>query len=185
MHRRRNQNIFGYGILLLFALMVNDAGAEWKEYAISQGAFAISMPTPPVIEKHAVETETGRLDTHIVMAKTGSSVAYAVVYCEYPQDALFCIAPEKYLNTASGQMARKMKGTLLSESPIHLDGFPGREIRMSLPNGILHLKLYAVGQHSYQIYAVILDNKGSPSDAHKFLASFRLLNEGMTRAGNF
>lgn len=170
------KRVVGYAILILLALMVNDAIAEWKEYAISPGAFAISMPTPPVIEKHAVETETGLIDTHIILAKTGSSVAYAVVYCEYPQDTLFCRAPERYLNTASDQMLRKMNGTLISESPIRLGDFPGREIRMTVPNGILHLKLYAVGKRSYQIYAVALDDNGSHADARKFLTSFRLLN---------
>lgn len=175
---------YGCAILILFVLAVNDADAEWKEYAISKGAFAISMPTAPVIENHVIETETGQIDTHIVLAKTGSSVAYAVVYCEYPQDALFCRAPEKYLNTASDQMVRKMNGTLISETDIRLDGFPGREIRMRVPNGILHLKLYAVGKHSYQIYAVALDNNGSYADARKFLASFRLLSEERLPARN-
>ena len=167
---------FVHAILILFVLAVNDAGAEWKEYAISNGAFAISMPTAPIIEKHAIETETGHIDTRIVMAKIGSSVAYAVVYCEYPQDALFSRAPEKYLNTASDQMLRKMNGILINESDIRLDGYPGREIRMSVPNGILQMKLYAVGNRSYQIYAVSLDGSGSTVDARRFLASFRLLN---------
>ena len=185
MRRKPKKICFAYAVLTLFALAVNDAHAEWKEYAISEGAFAISMPAVPVSEDHVVETDTGHIDTHIVMAKTGSSVAYAVVYCEYPRDALFCRAPEKYLSTASDRMVRRMNGTLISEAEIHLDGFPGREIRMSVPNGILHLKLYAVGKRSYQIYAVSLDNSGSYADACKFLASFRLLNPEISSQGNF
>ncbi len=175
MRRMLGKEVSVYAIFMLLALTVTAAGTEWKEYAIHQGAFAISMPMPPLIEKHTVKTETGPIDTQIVLAKIGSSVAYAVVYCEYPQDALFCKAPEKYLNNAGDQMAREMNGTMISESPIRLDGFPGREIRMTLPNGILHLKLYAVGRRSYQVYAVSLDNNGSHFDAQKFLASFRLL----------
>lgn len=170
----------GYVLFLLF-VMVNPVDAEWKEYAISTGAYAISMPTAPVIEKHVVDTDSGLIDTHIVLAKTGPSVAYAVVYCEYPQDALFCMAPEKYLNTASDQMVRKMNGDLISESQILLDGFPGKEIKMTIPNGILHLKLYAVGKRSYQIYAVALNDSASHADALKFLTSFRLLKELSSR----
>ena len=171
----------GYVLFLLFVFMVNPVDAEWKEYAISTGAFAISMPTPPVIEKHVVDTNSGLIVTHIILAKTGPSIAYAVVYCEYPQDALFCIAPEKYLNTASDQMVRKMNGDLISESQILLDGFPGKEIKMTIPNGILHLKLYAVGKRSYQIYAVALNDSASHADALKFLTSFRLLKELSSR----
>ena len=171
----------GCVLFLLFVLMVNPVDAEWKEYAVSTGAFAISMPTSPVVEKHAVDTGSGLIDTHIVLAKTGPSVAYAVVYCEYPQDALFCKAPEKYLTTASDQMVRKMNGDLTSESQILLDGFPGREIKMTVPNGILHLKLYAVGKRSYQIYAVALNDSASHTDARRFLSSFRLLRELSSR----
>jgi|GEM_PF-2046528 hypothetical protein len=168
-------------LFLLFAFMATPVHAEWKEYAISKGAFAVSMPRAPVIEKHAVDTEFGAIDTQVVLAKTGPSVAYAVVYCEYPQDALFCIAPEKYLNRAGDQMVRKMNGNLINESQILLDGFPGREIKISVPNGILHLKLFAVGKRSYQIYAVGLNNSASHTDARKFLTSFRLLNELSSR----
>jgi hypothetical protein len=169
-------------LFLLFAFMATPVHGEWREYTISTGAFAVSMPTAPVIEKHAVDTDFGFIDTQVVLAKTGPSVAYAVVYCEYPQDALFCIAPEKYLNKASDQMVRKMNGDLISESQILLDGFPGREIKMSVPNGILHLKLFAVGKRSYQVYAVGLNDSASHTDARKFLTSFRLLKELSSRA---
>ena len=180
-HPTSHMKRIGYVLFLLFVFMVNPVDAGWKEYAIPTGAFSISMPTPPVIEKHAVDTDFGFIDTHIVLAKTGPSVAYAVVYCEYPQDALFCMAPEKYLNTASDQMVRKMNGDLISESQILLDGFPGKEIKMTIPNGILHLKLYAVGKRSYQIYAVALDDSACHADARKFLTSFRLLKELSSR----
>jgi hypothetical protein len=168
-------------LFLLFALMVNPVHAEWKEYTISTGAFAISMPTSPVIESHAVDTGSGPIDTQIVLAKTDPSVAYAMVYCEYPQDALFCIAPEKYLNTASHRMVEKMNGDVISESHILLDGFPGREIKMTVSNGILHLKLYAVGKRSYQIYAVALNDRTAHKEARRFLSSFRLLKELSSR----
>ena len=122
-----------------------------------------------------MQTEVGAVTSHIYIFEKSISEAYAIIYNDYPKDSLTEDNADEFLNDMARHLAKKMQANLINEENIWINDYPGRDIKLKLPNGFIYwIRLCTVENRFYQIQAVIANNAYS-ENAKKFLDSFELL----------
>ena len=99
-----------------------------------------------------------------------------VAYTDIPKSFLVANNADGFFDGVRDEFIKEAGGKLASESPLSVDGHPGREIKVHLFRGELRLRLFLVGDRLYILSLTNLD-KGSESDEetpNKFFGSFKL-----------
>ena len=104
-------------------------------------------------------------------------VVYGVSYSDYSESLVKQTSTEKMLDSGRDGALANTQSKLLSESAISLDGYPGREITASSPDGkfTARVRVYLVNSRLYQTIVVIPNEVASSPDVLRFLDSFHLL----------
>ena len=155
---------------------------EWKEFSSRQGRFTILFPVAPEEEDHAYDTPSGRLDSREYRSSEDAA-DYAVDYRDYQIDLE---ADAETLNYVMDRLrdagTSYFNGRVLSESEVSLGGHPGRALKVGIAEGIIWVRMYAVGRRLYQVAVTTRGEQSAPgagradeARAMKFLDSFRLL----------
>ncbi|HEY9405298.1 MAG TPA: hypothetical protein VIQ24_21780 [Pyrinomonadaceae bacterium] len=156
----------------------------WKEFESTDGGFVVAFPGKPGFKIHAVQTVAGQLMNHAHGLDIGVAF-FAATYTDMPLPAR--AGDKELINRAldSGRdsVLSGTGGKLISEEPITFDGYIGRNILYSSPNGSLtHNRDYVVGNRLYQLIVISDDYRKSPAEDRKFFkgltdrffASFKL-----------
>lgn len=156
--------------------------AEPKAFTSRQGRFTILFPGTPAEKDTSVVTFVGRLDSREYKFAEHPTY-YAVIYDDFAGDLErdaerrdHAMNRMRDAGVSSGPNRR-----LLSESEIRLGSYPGRALKISMPDGgIIRVRMYAVGRRLYQVSVITLGERSSPGarraaekSAVKFLDSFR------------
>ncbi len=157
------------------AAQVQETG--WKEFQSKEGGFSVLLPGAPVEEKQAVQTELGPIEVRTFTFGLKENVgAYVVSFNDYPVELVKQSDPQKMLDGARDGAVRTVKGRLLSEKKITLDGAPGRELRIEAPGTlVIQSRIYLVKNRLYQILAVTQKEKAADAEITKFRDSFKLV----------
>ena len=151
------------------------APAVWQEFTSAEGSFAIQMPGTPSYEKKNTSTAVGPIDMHLFSLDLAKDAVYIVMYSDYP-DVVAQAPADKVLDGGRDGALANVKGKLVGEQNMSLDGFPGREFTIEIPGkGMMKLRTYLVRQRLYQIMAVGTNARIDSEDTVKYLTSFRLL----------
>jgi len=148
--------------------------ADWKQYDITDGNFAISLPISPSTRKETMDIGGEQIDVKFVYSEIGS-LAYGVAYCDYPGGNVLSDSPQEFFDEVQSGMAQRNKGKIVSTKKVSVDRFTGREIQMSVPDGTHYIRLFYVRFRLFQVHAVVLDGDAAKAEVSKFLNSFRLL----------
>lgn len=157
--------------------------SEW-EFVSEEGRFSVVFPGVPTRK----EEYTGRDGTMGQIALVDENSSYMVLYQELPtmlyQDALVpteTLSDEEILNTFRDDIVQNHE--LLSEQDIELDGHPGKEIEVQMPEGYMKARIYWVEYHVSFVSRVYLVIASAPTqedaiaqDTDRFLGSFMLLD---------
>jgi hypothetical protein len=172
-------------VALLFPLQVSPAPlAGWKDFSPKGGGFIVKMPADPEETTRTIEAVHGTTRVRQFGVER-DGVAYMVTRTDLPPAAV-AGGPRKTLDEARDEGVRKSGGTLKEERAIELDGHPGREMVLELPEtrarvgGIYTTRIYLVGRTHYQIARLSPKGKERPAETKAFLESFRLKGEGAT-----
>lgn len=150
------------------------AEAAWQEFTSEEGNFAVMMPGAPAYQKSTQPTALGPIDMHLFTIENRQN-AYIVMYSDYPE-AVTKTPVESLLDGGRNGALASTKGTLINEQNLSLDGFPGREINVNLPDrGLMKLRVFMVRQRLFQVMAMGTKEIIEHEDTAKYLASFRLL----------
>ncbi|HWP60408.1 MAG TPA: hypothetical protein VNL14_21105 [Candidatus Acidoferrales bacterium] len=163
---------------LFVLLLLSCQWLKWKEFRSDEGGFSVLMPGTPTPQPQRVNSPAGAIDLYMfVVAHDGAE--YMVAYNDYPETMVKGTNPEKVLDGARDGIIANVRGRLLSETKITLQQFPGRELKLSLPEGAraLQTRLYFVKNRLYQVGVLAVEKDLSSRDIVKFLDSFRLLPE--------
>jgi hypothetical protein len=142
---------------------------RWIKLSPPDGRFTVLMPGKPSSETRRSELGVD----YSFMADTDSAtyeVGYSLHAAAFP-------SPEAALDVLRDALTLASRGRLEGETRITLDGFPGREIRLSLLGGTIKdtTRLYVVGDRVYRLRAVVGPPGGAVSrDVNKFFSSFKL-----------
>jgi hypothetical protein len=163
-----------YGAVLL--ALIGCQWLRWKEFTSSEGRFSVLMPGTPTDQAQKVNSPVGVIDLHVFVVEQ-SGAQYLVAYNDYPDAMVKTGDPEKVLDGARNGIVANVRGRLLSEVKITLQQFPGRELKVMVPDGaqMMQTRLYFVKNRLYQVGAVTSEADASSKDIPKFLESFKLL----------
>jgi hypothetical protein len=170
-------------ISLLLVLQVPDPPLSgWKDFSPKGGGFRVTMPGRPEEKTRTVETPKGMVKiTYYGIERDG--LAFLVMRSDLPPDAIAGGA-RKTLDEARDAGVQKSGGTLRQEREIELDGHPGREMVLDLPDsrvrggGIYRTRIYLVGRTHYQAITLSSKARERPEEMKAFLDSFRLTSVG-------
>jgi hypothetical protein len=155
--------------------------AEW--YTYQNAEMSIEFPKEPELTSQAVPTAVGDIEMKIASfqgSKDGDiNLAYVLISSNYPDSLINSgkkeMLSEFFRNSIDGAVAN-VKGKLLSEKEIMLNGFPGREVRVDYGDGlaIILFRMYLVGNRGYFIQTISETAKEGNESALRFQNSFKL-----------
>jgi len=174
--------------VLLIAFLVTLAGGRalltldqpnWQEYRSQAGRYSILMPDKPKEQTQTVNSAAGSLDMHIASFEDRSG-AYLVIYVDYPADMIHSGQEKDVLDGAMQGAVANVDGKLTRQQDFPLGKVPGREVEFDAPakgaQPATHIKVryFLTNDRLYQVMVVAQQNPGLPTDAQKFLDSFKL-----------
>jgi hypothetical protein len=168
--------------LLLFLSTTSFVGAfDW--YLFESSDFSVEFPHEPTTTAQLVNTAIGEMTMKITMydaSKDGDeNLVYGLVTSEYPDSLIKSSTKETidelFRRSIDGAVTN-VKGTLLTEKKIELDGFPGRETRADFQNGlaIIKMRMYLVKNKMFLMQTITETSKENNSNSLKFLNSLKL-----------
>lgn len=164
--------------MLVLPLRAAAGKTLWKTVAPKGAGFSIAMPDTPKANKLVEKDKAGAVTTNYDWSLEGETAYYMVSNQEHPAAVARLVKPDAMLDEAlEGISGGENKGKIISFKKITLNGFPGREVKATLPNGVqLQSKFFWVKHRLYIAmtgYPTI--DPAAAKDATKFLNSFKLL----------
>ena len=130
----------------------------------------------------AIDNPAGGVITFYIFLGKQEGRDFAVSYGDYPEAIIEKAGVQVMLDGACKGMARNIHGRLSSETNITLEGYPGREILIDVPDWegremTLKARLFLVKNRLYQILWVAPKGKASVKEMDNFLQSLKLLKK--------
>ena len=162
-------------------LQTKQTNKDWKQFNFEESKFSISFPEEPRIDKQELETAKGKVKL-ITYYVEQPNVSYAVTTTILPVKIDYLSRAKEILDKTRDQTVAQEKGTLLEESDISIDKFPGREFSISSQKGIWKDRLYLAGDRIYLVFTLtkkeFLDDPKLAQDqtelSKAFFESFKL-----------
>ena len=152
-----------------------NALSNWKPFSPPGGNFVVTMPPNPVEEKP--QNITGYEETKYRIVSAMSNLAgLAIGYSDQPNTGVFQKEPNKILDAVMKTAIESRAGELISQTPIKLKKYPGREFTFSVKGGFTERhRIYVANKRLYSLM-VITGSKGLNSpEATTFFDSFDIL----------
>jgi hypothetical protein len=154
---------------------------EWRSVDQSDAGFQLKMPTEP---RHVVVQASNELGgtepVNMLITSTESETTYAVAWADKPPVArVNGLSPDKTLDQARDGATSKTQTSMVSETRVNPQGYPGREfIARNVGGGYLETRFVMAGTRLYMLIAT------SPSasvrheeEIARFFNSFTLAND--------
>ncbi|HQV71267.1 MAG TPA: hypothetical protein PLJ62_09670 [Thermoflexales bacterium] len=149
-----------------------------KLFTSNEGKFAVWMPGEPKKSSQTVDTAGMKIDVTFYTLEIGTG-AYLLGYNDYPADKVQQADAQNILDGARDGGLKNINATLLSETKIEQDGFPGRDItaRASVQGReyAVRIRVFLVNNRLYQQMVLTEPGKIPDGDIAKFVDSFKLL----------
>jgi hypothetical protein len=152
----------------------NRGEVAWLVFNSKEGAFTVLMPNNPTQETQSIDTDLGKMESHLASCAFDDRAAFIASYCDFPQVVTEQTAINRILDGARNQLLASERRKLLSETRITLDGYFGREIRIEIPEWSMVTRIYWVKRRLYQLIAMTRSDQPAPRNEERFLASFKL-----------
>jgi hypothetical protein len=120
--------ITGMVLLLLcasFAFSVQEP-AKWIDYASTEGRYNISLPVQPTLKTQESTTADGEKFPQYLAIAADAQLTFLIGYFDVMPGSTFSG------DLARDAMVKKISGKVLSESPITLGSYPGRDLKVAL-----------------------------------------------------
>ena len=164
---------------------------KWTEFHSYDGGFRVRTPGSFTERIDTVKTAIGPIAYHsfmLVMNKEAyaENVFYMVSYCDYPEGVLHNDSLElttAFLDATIDEAVKAVRGELVYQQPIEINGFPGRFWRIHYRSGdaVIKTKAYVIHNRYYQIQTAMTQEMGLNKASDEFLDSFRIISS----AGSF
>jgi hypothetical protein len=149
--------------------------AQWKTFVADDKSFTVQFPTEPNRKSHIVNAPSGKVELIQYMSKN-KDIPYAVMYADYPHNALVGLTSDQLLDNARNGAVENVQGKLLCEVVISKANYPGREITVKVePNTVLTAQIILKDNRVYQLLVVTPSDKLFTSQRREFFNSFEIL----------
>ncbi len=164
----------------IFSVLALTAGCakpvdHWRAFSPPGGRFSILLPGPAV--EQIPKTTTGfEAKKYTIVSAMSNFSGLSVAYADQPDRSGFQADTNKIFDALREQARVDLRGQLLGEKQITLQGYPGRELRFLIADGHTVLqRIYLVNKRLYSLL-IIAGSKGIDSpDAERFMNSFKVL----------
>src|SRR5262249_54739648 len=153
------------------------SGPTWVQLSSPEGHFESLMLSGYKQEKSQTPTMAGNIETVSYITSTPEGRAYFVSYADYPATLVNARNHEQILDGARDGASNNVKGKILSEKKVTMDGYPGRDIVIAAQTDpvTVHLRMTLVQNRLFIMQALAAGparDKPDP-DGDKFLESIR------------
>jgi hypothetical protein len=166
-------------LLLLFSIATAygiQGDTEWVKFTAPKGLFSLVSPHEAKLETEA-DSATEK-STHQRFNDFEDGYGFVIEYF----DNLTVSDSEKYLDGTCDAIVKAIKGALVGENKVSLDGHPGREITMSITadNGAVifsRTRVYLVGTSMFSVSYVWrkdMDSAQAEKVSEKFFSSVKI-----------
>jgi hypothetical protein len=167
------------GLVLPLLAAQDRAGSELKVFSSKEGGFTVLLPGDPKadVKKHKGPGGNKEVANHIFTVDQ-KTAAYVVAYMIDPGLAKAGEAGIKKAleNARRGAEASTRGKPIDKDKPITLDGHPGLEFQLDVPNlGIYRSRVYIVGDRFYQVSILGPKEVATGPQADMVLDSFKLM----------
>jgi len=153
-------------------------------FLFETGHYKVSFPKKPSDHTQIANTELGKIKMSVYTYdppdnELDDNYTYAILENEYPDSLMNSDKKDlidKFFRSSIDDAVQNFKGKLLTESKIQLNGFPGREFKVSLDNGaaVLTMRFYLVKNTMYMLQTITGAKKDRNPSIGKFMDSFTL-----------
>ena len=146
---------------------------SWVEFSPKNGGFSIMMPDKPPEWTLLHETAKGQASSPLYQIVKGD-FKYLVSYMDYP----FSVEEhkrDKLLELGAEAGIAKLGVKVVSNTPISLESYPGREVKGELGGILYRSRVYLVRQRLYLLIIWMPPTETGSENAAKFLESFKLV----------
>ena len=158
----------------------------WQEFRMFGADFAVSMPGQPEVNEDITEKDGNVRRNYGI---DGGAMTYTVAYRTETVHAHKAMSLEHLLDSASKELASRMKGTLHDEHRFAFDDTQGLEFALDVPasdkkpahtvNGRIYVKHTGTGRHMKDVlYETLVTGNSGRADAAsvtRFLDSFHFI----------
>jgi outer membrane lipoprotein-sorting protein len=157
--------------------LLNPGPPVWTEFRSEEGRFSVLMPEKPQSQTMTMEMPQGRFEQHLFSA-SHSKLFCMIAYTEMPKQSLVGNNAEGFLDGVRDVFVKQVGGKLASESPLTLDGHPGREVKAHVFQGEARFRLFLVGERLYILWVMTLEKSSDSIEEtfNKFFMSFKLIS---------
>lgn len=155
------------------------AQSIWKPFSSTPGGFTVLMPGTPTTNNTSVNTQIGSIPIQLFTVVRPKEAVYLVAYSDLPSNI-----PQnsrdinQFLSEVASGFSQGAGGKLISEQNISLNNFPGKEIKLEFPQGVIAIgRIYIVNKRLYQVVVVTPREGDLTQSINGFFNSFRLLNQ--------
>ena len=150
---------------------------EWIKFTSPEGRFSLLLPNLPKLE--VVPDPKNEKLTHNRFSEFEQGYAFVIEYF----DNMSITDREKYLDGFRDGLIREINGTLVQENKISLEGYPGRELELSITtsnggNVLGRTRIYAVGSTLYSmsyLWRKDMDSNIASRISERYFSSIKLL----------
>jgi hypothetical protein len=161
--------------LAAFPLSGRAQEAAWQKFHSPEGRFSALFPGKVKEEVTTISTPAGPVTFHFYSVEQQQGF-YGVGYSDYSVDPVAARGLDSVLNITRDAAVANVKGKLLSEQPVDIQGHHGREVTILTHNGTASLKarFFMVGSRMYELMAGSSTRMFITGDLDRFFGSFTL-----------
>ena len=171
-------------VVVLSVTLLTVSGFRVTDWFKHETPYAtIEFPEKPATTVQTVKAAAGDMAVETAMYKgireKDDNLVYGFFSFVYP-DSLFTSDNEqllpKFFRNSIDSAVNRVKGKLLTEKEILMDGYPGREVRVDYGGGmaILHITVYLVWNRVMMIQTIAPSDKDNNPSAVRFHSSLKI-----------
>jgi hypothetical protein len=154
---------------------VQEAG--WKRYELEPWRISAEFPGTPIEQKSTTPTFFGGETTVHRFSRMSGANLYDVVILEYPAELITATTVQERLDMTKN-MHMVMKGELIEESDVALDGIPGRHTTVVVKDtGTLRSRFFLSESRAYIVQVTCVPQFDNPEAAEYFFNSVRITSK--------
>jgi hypothetical protein len=150
------------------------SSSNWQ--TVDGEGFTVTMPGTPSHDTQTTQSAVGPIPIHLYTLSAGYE-GYMAGYSQYPETLFNLSKPEDVFDGAQNGVINNIKGQVVSQRSITMNGNPGREVvgTSSSTNLGFTMRLYIVKPKMFMLfYTQYGADKPMSADGKKFLDSFQL-----------
>jgi hypothetical protein len=147
--------------------------SDWSVFSPEGGGFSVNLPGKPTERSLPQSTETERTPSPVYELTSGG-LKYVILY----KDGLVSAEVtqrDKFLEMAAEAGIISAGGKVVSNKPVSLGDYPGRELKGEVAGFLYQSRVYLVNQRLYVLIVWLPAGKAGSENAAKFFQSFKIV----------